>query len=181
MEASNNVIAYIRRSSMAALALVAATAGPWSVAHAAPMATRIIDGIALTTEGHCSVITLTFLLPLQYIRHFPDSYGDEVLVRVEPLETGRVDNDALSAREAVRPQPPVDTPLVMAIYEGDIADGPYVRFQFEHPVNFSVSQGTDFRSLIVTVADTGQDGGAPACGSEPPPLPQPLSVLYEEQ
>lgn len=137
------------------------TAGP--ATRAEPVAMHVLDTLEVVDAQDCTIATLRFLLPMQYMQHFPAEFGDEFLIRIEPLEAGWRDDDALTRREAVRPDPSAASMLTIATYEGDQSDGPFLRIQLEYPVRYSVTQGADYRSLVITMADGAPEDGAPVC------------------
>jgi hypothetical protein len=127
---------------------------PWSVcADAEPLRDRVLQDVDV--RDRCVVAGFAF--PIQYVRHFPADRGDELRIRIRPRLAGRIEADALGGREAVRPPRRRSLHLSEVVYEGDVADGPYLIMRFSRPVSFRVGVGHDFRSIVVLVADKGSD------------------------
>lgn len=115
----------------------------------------ILSEVRIGEAQGCATISVGFNFPIRYVRHFPYRAGDEVRIQLEPIAIGQVDRDALFERETVRPWRREATALLEVVYEGDIPGGPYLTLFFDRQVAFTVAQGSDFRSLIVTVSDPG--------------------------
>lgn len=122
-------------------------------AGAEPLRDRVLQDVDV--RDRCVVAGFAF--PIQYVRHFPAHRGDELRIRIRPRLAGRIEADALGGREAVRPPRRRSLHLSEVIYEGDVADGPYLIIRFSRPVSFRVGVGHDFRSIVVLVADKGSD------------------------
>jgi len=55
-------------------------------------------------------------------------------------------------RESLRPDHYDDrVPLIEAVYEGDVVGGRILTMRFSREVTYRVSQGGDFRSLVVSL------------------------------
>lgn len=112
----------------------------------------IIDEVTVSERPDCSVVKVSFNFPVRYVKHFPYSTGDDLRIQLEPITRNVADREALFARETVLPPPNEIVGLSEVVYEGDIEGGPFLTLFFTRPVNFKVEQGTDFRSVVVTVA-----------------------------
>lgn len=113
------------------------------------------DRILQDVEINDQCILVGFSFPIQYIRHFPSDSGDEIRIRIRPRLVGRINGNALSGRETVRPPNRQSLGLSEVTFEGDVVGGPYLLVQFDRQVNFKVSVGTDFRSLVILVDEKG--------------------------
>jgi len=126
----------------------------WSApAGAEPLRDRILQDVDV--RDRC--IVAGFAFPIQYVRHFPATTGDELRIRIRPTIAGRLDGNALGGREAVRPPRRRSLHLSEVVYEGDVADGPYLVMRFDRRVMFRVGIGHDFRSVVVLVTENGSD------------------------
>jgi len=120
---------------------------------AQPLGGRVLQDVEI--KDRCIVVGFSF--PVQYLRHFPRSTGNEVRIFIRPRAVGRIDGDALAGREAMRPPGRQAVHLSEAIYDGDALGGPSVLLLFDRPVTFQVGIGTDFRSIVVFVGENGSD------------------------
>ena len=118
--------------------------------HAQPPRDKILSGVEVAEDTGCAIIKVEFNFPVRYVRHFPYESGDELRIQVEPIVVSSVDEEGLTKRESFRP-PNNFAKLIEVIYEGDIIGGPYLTLLFRSPVDYTVQQGADFRSLIVAV------------------------------
>ena len=116
-----------------------------------PVRDRVLSEVRIVDGDECALVTISFNFPIRYVRHFPETAGDELRIHLEPIAVNPRDANALFKREAIKPPPSEIAPLVEVTYEGDITGGPYLTLSFNHPVQFKVGQGSDFRSLVVAV------------------------------
>ena len=103
-------------------------------------------------KTECAAINVGFNLPIRYLKHFPLDSGDELRIRFVPIAISQDDLEALFKREAVRPAPSDLAQLLEVVYEGDVVGGLRLTLLFGHPVQYRVSQGSDFRSVSVAVS-----------------------------
>lgn len=120
---------------------------------AQPAGNRIIKDTEVENLNGCSKITITFVLPVQYLSNFPASRGKELRVQFKPLVTGRENMPAVFGNEVIRL---MDKPVVEITrfeYTGEFyPDNPYLWLTFAKPVYFKVEQGADFRSLTLLLS-----------------------------
>ncbi|HHH35374.1 MAG TPA: hypothetical protein ENK48_00925 [Gammaproteobacteria bacterium] len=142
--------------SVLGAALLLSTAGLES-AWAQPIKDIILDTAEVHVQDGCAQIRILFNFPLRYKRHFPYEGGDDLRIHVDPVVHAREGHAMIFEREAVRVRNEDLLPLVNVIYDGQAADGPYVALHFSQKVRYTVFQGRDFRSLVVTVTTSGAD------------------------
>ncbi|RMG59264.1 MAG: hypothetical protein D6713_05775 [Deltaproteobacteria bacterium] len=137
-------------------------------ARAQPMRKRVLGSVESEMAGTKVLIRVYFNFPVRYISHFPDKEGKELRIKIDPLFVSPEDRPFIRGRESA---PIPDTPewgeIVEITYEGDMEGGPFLTFLFNNEIGFSVSQGEDFRSLVVTVKkrnSSQEDGGGEAEG-----------------
>ncbi len=117
---------------------------------AQPAGNRAVDNTEAEIINGCSVITVTFVFPVQYLSHFPKSKGNELRVQFSPLITGQATVLAEISNEAVRLMDDVDVPITRFEYiGGQFTENPYLWLTFSESVYFKVEQGADFRSVIL--------------------------------
>jgi hypothetical protein len=117
---------------------------------AQPAGNRAVDNTEVENINGCSIITVTFVFPVQYLSHFPKSQGKELRVQFSPLITGQSNIPAEISNEAIRLMDDVEVPITRFEYNGgQFSENPSLWLVFSEPVYFKVEQGTDFRSLIL--------------------------------
>ena len=125
-------------------------------ARAEPVLDRVLAGVRVTNQGHCSALSIDFNLRVRYLSHFPIASGQELRIRVRAIDTALAIAESLSRRESLR-APETKFAHIRAIYfELDDATGPVVIVQFDRPVNYQVSQGGDFQSIIIKLFGSGR-------------------------
>lgn len=127
-------------------------------ASAQPVTGQVIDRVVVSHTTGCYEITIGLTLPMQYVGHFPAEAGDLLRIRLKPAVTEPLPPDVLAHRESARPNVVHGSPLVDVTYEGD-TDEPQLIVQFTHVVSYSITQGDDFRSLLLQVQPPGADAG----------------------
>jgi len=119
-----------------------------SQVQAQPAGNRAVDNTEVENKNGCSIITVTFVFPVQYLSHFPKSKGNELRVQFSPLITGQSNIPAEISNEAIRLMDDVEVPITRFEYNGgQFSENPSLWLVFSEPVYFKVEQGTDFRSL----------------------------------
>lgn len=119
---------------------------------AQPVRDRILSKVQLVEEPECALVRIVLNFPIRYVSHFPYDSGDELRIRIQPIEVTRGEGLALGGRESLR-APKSDRAAITEIsYEGDDIAGPTVTILFRHSVSFKVAPGSDSRSIIVAVA-----------------------------
>jgi hypothetical protein len=115
---------------------------------AQPAGNRAVDYTEVENINGCSIITVTFVFPVQYLSHFPKSHGKELRVQFSPLITAQSNIAAEISNEAIRLMDDVEVPIKRFEYNGgQFTEKPSLWLIFSEPVYFKVEQGADFRSL----------------------------------
>ena len=121
---------------------------------AQPAGNRAVDNTEVENTNGCSIITVTFVFPVQYLSHFPKSPGKELRVEFSPLITGQSNIAAEVSNESVRLMDDVEVQITRFEYNGGQFSGnPSLWLVFSEPVYFKVEQGEDFRSLILYLSN----------------------------
>jgi len=111
----------------------------------------VLDDVTVSKQDQGALIEISFSCTVRYMTHFPQETGDELRVRVKPLRACAGDPFATLGRETMRPRNGDLAKLTEVTYEGDTAGGAYLTLYFSQPVEFSVRQGGDFRSITIEV------------------------------
>lgn len=121
-----------------------------SIVQAQPAGNRAIEDTEVEHQNGCTIITVTFVFPVQYLSNFPKAEGKELRVQFSPLATGQSNIPAEISNEAVRLMDDVDVPITRFEYVGGhYSENPYLWLTFSESVYFRVVQGSDFRSLVL--------------------------------
>lgn len=118
---------------------------------AQPAGGRIISDIVVDEHADTTDLRIVFTFPVRYVSHYPEETGDTLEVKLKEVVISSVDAEFLHERESVRLPKTRLIPLLDISYEGDLPGGPYLTIRFRSPVTYKVSQGSDFRSLLITV------------------------------
>ena len=118
---------------------------------AQPAGRRIISDVVVEEHADTTDLRIEFTFPVRYVSHYPEASGDTLEVKLKEVVISSVDAGFLYERESVRLPETRSIPLLDISYEGDLPGGPYLTVRFRSPVIYKVSQGSDFRSLLITV------------------------------
>jgi hypothetical protein len=118
---------------------------------AQPAGRRIISDVLVTEHEKTTDLRIEFTFPVRYVSHYPEDFGDTIEIQLKEVVISAVDAEFLHMRESVRLPKTESIPLLDISYEGDLPGGPYLTIRFVSPVTYTVSQGSDFRSLLITV------------------------------
>lgn len=120
--------------------------------NAQPVRDRMLDDVLVQELGDHVQVKISFTCFMQYVSHFPQREGAELRIELSPARCLAVNRDAVTKRESIRPRRVKGYGLVEVSYEGGLdGTGPHLLLLFEHDVRFTVSQGSDYRSLVVDV------------------------------
>lgn len=146
------------------LGLLALWAG---LLHPQPVRQGVIEDVSVHETPETVSVTVGFPFLVLYLDHTPPSSGDELRVRFRRIPLGEEFGEEVYRRESVVLPARDGVPEIEVIYEGDVGrvehpdlggdvrHDPWLTFRFERPVAFAVSQGRDFRSIVVTLPRAG--------------------------
>ncbi len=123
-----------------------------SAALAEPVTNTVISGYQIAAANSCTIMKINFNFRIRYISHFPAAYGNELRIMLRPIDPRRFQMDGGTLREALRPPRDGSSAIKAIQYEEHIADGPTLTIIFNRPVNFDAAGGTDFQSLVISMA-----------------------------
>ena len=135
------------------LAGIAITASMIGIAPGAaqPSSDRVLSQAVVSERGRCTVLDIGLNFPIRSIGAFPPESGDQVLVRLQPVDAGAA--GALRGRETT-PGPRSASGKVRSIeFEGDTGSGPTLTIYFSAGVFFRIGQSPDFMHLLVAISD----------------------------
>jgi hypothetical protein len=136
--------------------LVVAVVFVTGIGNAQPVRDRMLDDVVVQEAGDHVQVKISFTCYMQYVSHFPQQQGAELRIDLSPARCIAMNQDAVARRESVRPRHAQESGLVEVGYEGGLdGTGPHLMLLFERDVRFQVSQGSDYRSLVVDVQPAG--------------------------
>jgi hypothetical protein len=146
----------IRVTALCLCLLTGLSVATWIMAQ--PVAGQVIDRVSVAHHTNCSLITVSFNLPMQYLGHFPPESGDLLRIRLHPVVTETDPQAIFSTRESASISHIEGLPLEKVSYEGETPE-PNLILQFSHPTVFIVAQGEDFRSILIQILRSGTGAG----------------------
>lgn len=155
----------MRRLRLHIIRLAAALCLLPGLAHA-QSTNRVLSEATIQESDRCSVVGVSLNIPVRLVSVFPTGVGDEVRIRVAPIEGGA----AVGQRESLTPPASDQASISRIEFEGDRPEGPTLVITFTRPVHFQFAQGADFRSFILAVSG---DQANPDCV---PTTQRPLNV-----
>jgi hypothetical protein len=122
-----------------------------------PAGRRIIADVQVNELADQTQISIEFTFPVRYVGHYPENRGNTLEIQLKEVMISDVDAAFLDRRESIKLPDVESVPLLDISFEGDLPGGPYLTIRFLRPVSYSVTQGNDFRSLLVTVNNNNAD------------------------
>ncbi len=115
---------------------------------------RVVDDVNIDaiTEGY--EIKINFDLLVKYQSHTPDKASNFFRVELVPVNLNRLDGmavESLKERSVLSWNRKIGVPLKDMTYEGGDPEHPQMTFAFTKEVGFSIRNGTDLKSLIVSI------------------------------
>ena len=92
----------IMRAMLAVAFGVGVSAFGMLAAKAQPVRDRILSKVEVAEEVGCATVKVSLNFPARYISHFPLETGDEVRIKLRPIEISRDDVRGLLRRESLR-------------------------------------------------------------------------------
>jgi len=142
---------------------------------AQPVRTRVFEGLELVGEYPDWRVRIRFSVPTRYLRHTPSGRGDTINIQVFPLDVAGGDASAFIGRESLQIPRDFPVPIEDITYEGVVAGRPFLEIRFSHPVRFEVRQGSDLRSLEISLPS----GGVPSPSTTSEPNPRAAELMEE--
>ena len=102
-------------------------------AHAQPVRDRLLGNVDINTTPDQIEIKVDFTFPVRYVRHYPLDVGSETRIVLEPIAINPEDRDALFKRESMSPPAGNPAHATEILYEGNVANGPYLTVLFDRP------------------------------------------------
>jgi len=118
---------------------------------------QILDEVQLIEEDECRFIDVSFNIPMRYIKHFPYEKGEDLRIKLNTLRINPRDSSAQFQREYPGSVSNDLSQLADVVFEGDVEGGPFLAIFFHNALRFKVSQGSDFRSLVISISEDGKD------------------------
>jgi hypothetical protein len=139
----------ITERGSAAVAALAVLAAP--TVTLAQTTDRVLSEATIHEGDRCAIVGVGLNFPVRLVSSFPASFGDELRIRISPVDGGDMDGIRAS-RETLRPPSSRLAAISKIEFEGDRPEGPTLTITFERQTNFRLAQGSDFRSLVVAIA-----------------------------
>lgn len=112
---------------------------------------RVLSEATIHEGDNCAVVGVSLNLPVRLISSFPADFGDELRIRIAPIEGGAL-TSMRASRESVRPPVSANAAISRIEFEGDRPEGPTLTITFKRKVHFQLAQGADFRSFVLAVS-----------------------------
>lgn len=121
---------------------------------AQPSRDRILGDLLFVEQAGQTVVKIELNFPVRYIRHFPESKGEDLRIQLRPIAIGQAEREALFKREAITADKYNSADILEVIYEGDNIGGLLLTVYFTKVRSFSVQQGSDYRSIQLVVKNS---------------------------
>ncbi|WP_455205221.1 tetratricopeptide repeat protein [Kaarinaea lacus] len=146
----------------------------WLSADSALASQTVLQDIKISAKDNDTVIDIGLGLPLQYVKHFPQSFGEIIQVQllIDP-ESGRSIHKEVRQGEELNPPEGMEPLLIYVTYEEGVPGGPYLTLRFVKPVRFRLDAQKSLTSMSITVF--GEEEVV-----EKPPVTPDLEPLDEE-
>ena len=111
---------------------------------------QILSDAEMFNTSGCRILRVGFNYPTRQVAHFPFERGDELRVELEPLSVDAEGAVESKRRESLNPPRDSEDLISGIAYEGNAVPRPYLRITLRQVSAFKVSQGADFRSVVVS-------------------------------
>lgn len=142
--------------TVVALGVIIAAIHPVGL-RAQPVGGGIIDSVDVSRENNAVRIDVSFVCPVRYVTHAPQSHGSEVRIKVDPVPRCQDDAQAAGQDQTIHPESEAHAPVTDITYEGNVPGGPFLTLRFSHEVNFRIAPTPDYRGITVTIPASRND------------------------
>ena len=113
---------------------------------------NVLEDVKITAEDSVTNIEVDFGLPLNYVKHFPQTFGEilQIQLQLDKSRERRIHKEVRQGND-IKPPPGQEPLLVYVTYEEGVPGGPYLTLRFAHPVRFEVLAGSSLTSLTVKI------------------------------
>ncbi len=140
------------RLTLKGLVIAACLVTGWLI-QAEPVRNKIIASALLKVESGQTFLNVRLTFPFRYLSHFPQVTGEELRVRIQPVNVPSSDLNAAFMREGIVPPDAYIAAIDEVIYEGDSVSGPWLTIRFTRPVRYQVIPGGDYRSVTIEILE----------------------------
>jgi hypothetical protein len=120
-------------------------------AQAQPSLQEMLGETLIVDKEECATVTVSFNLRVRYIKHFPYNSGEELRIHLEPIALTPSERESITQNESILPPESEIAAIDQIVYEGGVNGDQFLTIFFKHAVTYTVQQGSDFRSIVVTV------------------------------
>jgi hypothetical protein len=112
----------------------------------------VLDDVRVTAEDGMTTIDIDLGLPLGYVKHFPQTFGEilQIQLLLDKNKDRRIHKEVRQGSD-IKPPPGHEPLLVYVTYEEGVPGGPYLTLRFAHPVRFEVLAGSSLTTLTVKI------------------------------
>lgn len=120
-------------------------------------AETILKDINIAARDHDTHITIDLGVPLEYVKHFPQSFGEIIQVQLKlAVERSREIHKEVRQGDELKSPPGRDPLLIYVTYEEGVPGGPYLTLRFVKPVRFRVEPQPSPTKLAIIILDEAQ-------------------------
>ncbi|HVO22928.1 MAG TPA: hypothetical protein VMW56_04810 [Candidatus Margulisiibacteriota bacterium] len=146
------------------LTLVAAAAVLLALrgASAEPVVDRGLADAQMVVQKGCAILKVNFNLRIRYASHFPLDRGDELRIRLNPIDRKQAAALLALTREAATVPDDKRAGVTSIVLESANPNEPVLRINFDHPVAYQVAPDSDTQSMVIAIA-----GAKPSAACKP--------------
>jgi hypothetical protein len=111
----------------------------------------VLDYLDVDYRKNSSVLNINFLVPVNYIQHYPSSQGTSINIKLRPIAHSLTDKNNFLNSEVIRWKTSRLMPLISARYDGSLASGPELVLRFRRHVKFTIKQTHNPRTLAIVI------------------------------
>lgn len=125
---------------------------------------QIVDEAVDASDANTMRLELRFIMPVNYLWHFPHSKKDEFLIAVQPIN-GLANYDT-KIREHIRIPPALSNIITDLYYDGTEANNRFIVVETNRDVGISVKPGKDGRTMIIEFESVAPEPAADCTGKQ---------------
>lgn len=142
-----------------------------------------IDSVEFDDSNHHTDVTLTFIAPVNYLRHFPADHGREIDILIQTLALATTDQLEIRKEQLFSYQDKKNLPVQQIKFDPNAVDGLSIHVRLASDMKFTITQKNE-RSLVIRIEKPEQaqrEPVAPVAEVPPAPAVAPLPFTTAKQ
>ena len=111
---------------------------------------QVLSDVSAKDGDDCAVVAISLNAPIRLLNALLPGNAAELQIRMAPVAGSEISSFG-GVSESLRAPSSANVMVRKIEFDGDAPQGPTLTVAFDHAMNYEVTQGDDFRSVLITV------------------------------